>query len=183
MGKLTKLTAVLVVLAAGVAISADLLEDIRKDQLHRDLLRNIADLYVRSHAVTAEGEMVRPEFATPRISLPDINQLKTEDPNCDWEVVIEPTENMAYPRTLVLIPIDLLSESGDAFKAFAFFRGEAVVTNEAFNAAVSPDILGEGGGFPDRRDDFQSTLGPYDITVTTVECGAFSYAIIEGVWK
>lgn len=171
------LIAGVLVMALGAA-ATDIASDAQRDQVQRDLTRILSEVFQRAHSRALTGEVVRPEFASTKVSLtvPDLDDGWA--PTCESSISAEVSDPHRNLQALILVPRDRLS--GTDFTAFAVFAGDPVVDTDLFVPPL-PDWLTEGAGsYPSLSDDLTTLIDRFEITVTSTVCPGFSFAEIEG---
>jgi hypothetical protein len=180
---ITRTTAVVLaaIIAVGtLGVSSVLRADQIADQRHRDLTRLLSEIVHRAHSHALLGEVVRPEFASPTISLsaPDLHDGWT--PSCGLAVSAEPSDPARNLQGLVLVPRDRIAVNGSGFEAFAFYTGDAALTSSQMAPPYPAWLAEEVDGYASITGDMEDLFGGLTVTVEPTVCDGFSFYSISG---
>ncbi len=180
---ITRTTAVVLaaIIAVGIlGVSSVLRADQSFDQHHRDLTRVLSEIVHRAHSHALVGEVVRPEFESPAISLSAVGLHDGWTPTCDLEVIAETSDPARNLQGFVLVPRERIAQDGSGFVAFAFFTGDAALTSAQITPPYPVWITEEAGGYASIADDIDDLFGDLVVTVDTTICDGFSFYSISG---
>lgn len=171
---------VAIVAIAAVGVSSVLRADQVFDQRHRDLTRILSEIVHRAHSHALMGEVVRPEFESPAISLSAVGLHDGWTPTCDLDVTAEPSDPARNLQGFVLVPRDRIAQDGSDFLAFAFFTGDAALTSALITSPYPVWLTEEAGGYASIARDLEDLLGGLTVAVETSICDGFSFYSISG---
>lgn len=154
--------------------------DLMGDQRQRDLTRVLSEVVQRAHSRALTGEVIRPETATPAITLSADGLHDGWMPDCGMTVSVseaDPTRNLL---SLVLVPRDRLAADGDGFVAYAVFAGTPVLTTEMLNRPYPEWMTQETGGFASLERDLGLLFGDSTVDLGVTQCDGFAFYTITG---
>lgn len=175
----TKYAIVFALLIAALLSTARAAEELYLEQAQRDLTRVLSEVFNRALSQAQLGEVVRPEFASPKIDLSVAGLGDGWLPTCEMDIVVEASDARRNMQALVLVPGDRVDSRGASFTAFAFFAGEAVLTTDILRDPPAW-LVDETGGYADLSEEWQRLLERSDVGISSTECDGFSFSIIEG---
>lgn len=180
---ITRTTGVVVAAIIGMGtlgVSSVLRADQIFDQRHRDLTRVLSEIVHRAHSHALQGEVVRPEFESPAISLSAVGLHNGWTPTCDLEAVAETSDPARNLQGFVLVPRDRIAQDGSDFLAFAFFTGNAALTSAQMTPPYPVWLTEEVGGYDSIAADMENLFGGLTVAVDTTICDGFSFYSISG---
>jgi hypothetical protein len=181
MGRTPRNLIIISVVAAVGWFSASITHaDLMGDQRQRDLTRVLSEVVQRAHSRALTGEVIRPETATPAITLSADGLHDGWMPDCGMTVSVsaaDPTRNLL---SLVLVPRDRLAASGEGFVAYAVFAGAPVLTTEMLTPPYPEWMIQENGGFASLEGDLGLLLGHSAVDLGVTQCDGFAFYTITG---
>lgn len=169
------------IIAVGtLSVSSVLRADQVFDQHHRNLTRILSEITHRAHSYALLGEVVRPEFESPAISLSAVGLHNGWTPTCDLDVIAEASDPARNLQGFVLVPRDRVAQDGSDFLAFAFFTGDAALSSTQMTLPYPVWLIEEAGGYASIAGEMEDLFGGLIVTVEPTICDGFSFYSISG---
>lgn len=181
MGRTPRYLIIISVLAALGWFAATITRaDLMADQRQRDLTRVLSEVVQRAHSRALTGEVIRPETATPAITLSADGLHDGWSPDCSMAVSVSEADPNRNLLSLVLVPRDRLAASGEGFVAYAVFAGTSVLTTDMLNPPYPEWMTQETGGFASLERDLDVLFADSAVDLGATQCDGFGFYTITG---